>query len=171
MKNNLENYFLETDFDFQEPNSGHFERFENKLKDSKKSDKISWKWLSLAASVLLLIGFWFGKTHQKNSIDLADISPKMEEVQGYFVSTIHQKIKQLEKNKNPENEKFIKETLQQLESLEVEYQQLLKELNKQGNQEKIINFIIINYQLRLEILENMLKKINQIKNLKNEIYV
>ena len=97
MKNNIENYFSETDFDFQEPENGHFERFENKLKASKKSDKISWKWLSVAASILLMIGFWFGKIHQKTTIDLADISPKMEEVQGYFVAAIHQKTKIIEK--------------------------------------------------------------------------
>jgi len=36
MKNNFENYFHETNFDFQEPESGHFMRFENKLKASKK---------------------------------------------------------------------------------------------------------------------------------------
>ncbi|WP_445749128.1 hypothetical protein [Polaribacter sp.] len=171
MKNNFENYFSEADFDFQEPENGHFERFENKLKASKKSDKISWKWLSVAASILLMIGFWFGKMQQKTTIDLADISPKLEEVQGYFVATIHQKTTVLEKSKTPENELIIKQTLLQLEDLENEYQQLLKELNKQGNQEKIINFMIENYQLRLEILENMLKKINQIKKLKNEIYV
>lgn len=171
MKNNFENYFSETDFDFQEPESGHFERFENKLKASKKSDKLSWKWLSVAASILLMVGFWFGKMQQKASIDLADISPKLEEVQGYFVAAIHQKTTVLEKNKTLENELIVKQTLSQLEDLEKEYQHLLKELNKQGNQEKIINFMIENYQLRLEILENMLKKINQIKKLKNEIYV
>lgn len=171
MKNNFENFFSEADFDFHEPENGHFERFENKLNATKKSDKISWKWLSVAASVFLLIGFWFGKTQQSKTIDLADVSPKMKEVQGYFVATIHQKTKALKNNKTLENELIIKETLQQLESLENEYQQLLKELNKQGNQEKIINFMIENYQLRLEILENMLKKINQIKQFKNEIYV
>ena len=171
MKNNFENYFSESDFDFQEPESGHFERFENKLKASKKSDKLSWKWLSVAASILLMIGFGLGKMQQKATIDLADISPKMEEVQGYFVAAIHQKTNLLERKRNPENELIIKQALTQLENLENEYQQLLKELNKQGNQEKIINFMIENYQLRLEILESMLKKINQIKKLKNEIYV
>ena len=53
-------------------------------------------WL-VAASILLMIGFWFGKIHQKTTIDLADISPKMEEVQGYFVAAIHQKTKIIEK--------------------------------------------------------------------------
>jgi cytoskeletal protein RodZ len=96
MKNNFENYFSETNFDFLEPESGHIERFENKLKASKKSEKHSWKWLSVAASILLMIGFWFGKIHQKTTIDLADISPKMEEVQGYFVAAIHQKTKIIE---------------------------------------------------------------------------
>lgn len=171
MKNNFENYISETDFDFQEPESGHFDRFEYKLKALKKSDKISWKWLSIAASILVMIGFGLGKMQQKSTIDLSDISPKMEEVQGHFVSTIHQKTNLLERNKTPENELIIKQTLMQLEGLEKEYQQLLKELNKEGNQQKIINFMIANYQLRLEILENMLKKINQIKKFKNEIYV
>ena len=171
MKNNFENYFHETNFDFQEPESGHFMRFENKLKASKKSEKHSWKWLSVAASILLMIGFWFGKIHQKTTIDLADISPKMEEVQGYFVAAIHQKTKIIEKNKTSENEFIIKQTLAQLAKLENEYQQLLKELNKQGNQKKIINFMIENYQLRLEILDNMFKKITQIKKLKNETYI
>ena len=118
-----------------------------------------------------MIGFWFGKIHQKTTIDLADISPKMEEVQGYFVAAIHQKTKIIEKNKTSENEFIIKQTLAQLAKLENEYQQLLKELNKQGNQKKIINFMIENYQLRLEILENMFKKITQIKKLKNETYI
>ena len=171
MKNNFENYFHETNFDFQEPESGHFMRFENKLKASKKSDKYSWKWLSVAASILLMIGFWFGKIHQKTTIDLADISPKMEEIQGYFIAEINEKTKILEKNKTFENKLIIKQTLGQLTKLENEYQQLLKELNKQGNQKEIINFMLENYQLRLEILENMLKKITQIKKLKNETYI
>ena len=171
MKNNFENYFHETNFDFQEPESGHFMRFENKLKASKKSEKHSWKWLSVAASILLMIGFWFGKIQQKSTIDLADISPKMEEIQGYFIAEINEKTKILEKNKTFENKLIIKQTLGQLTKLENEYQQLLKELNKQGNQKEIINFMLENYQLRLEILENMLKKITQIKKLKNETYI
>ena len=171
MKNNFENYFHETNFDFQEPESGHFMRFENKLKASKKNDNYSWKWLSVAASILLMIGFWFGKIQQKSTIDLADISPKMEEIQGYFIAEINEKTKILEKNKTFENKLIIKQTLGQLTKLENEYQQLLKELNKQGNQKEIINFMLENYQLRLEILENMLKKITQIRKLKNETYV
>ena len=118
-----------------------------------------------------MIGFWFGKIQQKSTIDLADISPKMEEIQGYFIAEINEKTKILEKNKTFENKLIIKQTLGQLAKLENEYQQLLKELNKQGNQKEIINFMLENYQLRLEILENMLKKITQIRKLKNETYV
>lgn len=174
MENKLYDYFSDNDFDFQEPLIGHVDRFEQKLKQSKKANKTSWKWLSAAASVILALGFWLGSNHQKRQIDLADISPKMEEVQNYFVSTIHQEIKDLEKNRNLETETIIEHALEQLEELEDNYKVFIKELNSGGNTKKIITVMIRNYQQRLEILENVLKQIEEIKHLKhlkNEIYI
>ena len=81
MEDKLHQFFSENEFDIQEPHSGHLERFERKLNQPKKINRTSWKWLSVAASVILLLGFWMGSNHQKSQLDLADISPKMEEVQ------------------------------------------------------------------------------------------
>ncbi|MDP5106924.1 MAG: hypothetical protein NWQ31_12230 [Polaribacter sp.] len=174
MENKLNDFFSDNDFDLQEPHSGHLERFERKLNQPKKNTKTSWKWLSAAASVILVLGFWLGSSHQKKQMDLADISPKMEEVQNYFVSTIHQEIKDLEKNRNLETEAIIEQALEQLEELEDNYKTFVKELNTGGNSKKIITAMIRNYQQRLEILENVLNQIEKIKNLnllKNEIYI
>jgi hypothetical protein len=174
MEDKLHQFFSENDFDHQEPHSRHLERFERKLNNPNTVKKTSWKWLSVAASVVLVLGFWLGNNHQKQQIELADISPKMEEVQNYFVSTINQELNTLEKNRNLETETIIEEALEQLEELEDNYRSFIKELNNDGNSRKVINAMIKNYQQRLQILENVLLQIEQIKNpnnLNNEIYI
>lgn len=175
MEDKLHQFFSENDFDFQEPTLGHEKRFEQKLnKPLQKNNKTSWKWLSVAASVVLVLGFWLGSNHQKKQLELADISPKMEEVQNYFVSTINQELKTLEKNRNLETEVVIEEALDQLEELEDNFKLFINELNTNVNTKKIISSMIKNYQKRLEILENVMLQIEQIKNpktLNNEIYI
>jgi cytoskeletal protein RodZ len=174
MEDKLNTFFSENDFDFQEPHSGHLERFERKLNQTKKNSKTSWRWLSVAASIVLIIGFWLGSNHQKRMIDLADVSPKMEEVQNYFVNAIHQELKTVEKNRNLETETIIEKALDQLEDLEDDYRLFILELNVEGNKTKIINSMIKNYQQRLQILESVQQQIEQIKNpnlLNDEIYI
>ncbi|MGJ8745123.1 hypothetical protein [Polaribacter sp.] len=174
MEDKLHQFFSENDFDFQTPNAGHIKRFERRLNQTQKQNNISWKWLSVAASVVLIFGFWLGSNHQKRQLDLADISPKMEEVQSYFVSTIYQEIKTLEKNRNLDTENIIEHALEELEELEDNYQVFVKDLNKNGNQKRIISAMIKNYQRRLDVLENTLQLIEKIKEpklLDNEIYI
>ena len=175
MEDKLHNYFSENDFDFQEPHAGHLERFERKLnRTTKKQNSFSWKWLSVAASVVLVIGFYLGSNHQKQQMDLADVSPKMEEVQNYFVRTINQELKTVEQNRSLDTETVIEQALNELENLEESYNVFLTELNKNGNQITIINAMIKNYQQRLEVLQNVLEQIEQIKNPKiisNEIFI
>lgn len=174
MEDKLHTFFTENDFDFQEPHSGHLERFERKLNYGKNEQKFSWKWLSVAASVILVIGFYLGSSHQKQQLDLADVSPKMEEVQNYFVTTIQTSLKSLESNRSLDTETIIEEALDELEDLEEEYNLFIVKLNIAENQTKVINAMIKNYQQRLQILENVLQQIEQIKNpniLNNEIYI
>lgn len=175
MNDKIAQFFSVNDFDIQEPTSGHENRFEQKLnKRYKKPQKPSWYWLSAAASVVLIIGFWLGANVQKQTIQLADVSPKMEEVENYFVSSINQEIKTLEKNRNLETEMMIEQALHQLEELEDDYQLFVKALKTNGLHQKIINAMIKNYQKRLEILENVSIQIQKNKNLKNtndEIYL
>ncbi|WP_299061592.1 hypothetical protein [uncultured Polaribacter sp.] len=173
MEDKLHQFFSENNFDFKEPNAGHLERFERKL-NYPKQKKNSWKWLSVAASVVLVLGFWLGSNHQKRQLDLADVSPKMEEVQNYFVSTINQEIKTLESNRNLETETIIEHALEELEELEDSYKVFIVDLNKNGKQRSVISAMIKNYQRRLDILEETLNQIDKLKNLNNiqdEIYI
>ncbi|QOD61766.1 hypothetical protein H9I45_04785 [Polaribacter haliotis] len=174
MEDKLHQFFSENNFDLQEPHSGHLERFERKLNRPNKKAKTSWKWLSVAASVVLVLGFWLGSNHQKKQMDLADVSPKMEEVQNYFVSTINQEIKTLELNRSLDTESIIESALEELEELEDNYKLFVQELTKNGKHRRIIAAMIKNYQRRLDILERTLKQIDKIKNsnnFNNEIYI
>ncbi len=92
MKDNLENMFknLENQFNIEEPTIGHYNRFKAKLNNTvttKKSYKL-FSSVAVAASVVLLFGVWLGASFSNKGMELAGISPEMEETQSYFVSVI-----------------------------------------------------------------------------------
>ena len=174
MEDKFEHFFSENNFDFQEPHSGHLERFERKLNQPKKVNRTSWKWLSLAASVVLVLGFWLGNNHQNNKIDIAKANPSVEEIQNYFIATINDELKTIESNRSLETETIIEEALNDLEDLEESYIILTTKLSLATNRKKIIKAMIKNYEERLKILDNLLLEIDQIKNpkiIEDEIYI
>ena len=129
MENQLNHFFKNSDFDTQEPRLGHLERFQDRINNqNKKNQKVtSFKWIGIAASILLLIGFWFGKNHTENTLFLSEVSPKMEEAETFFINTIAQDLKEVEKLRNPKTEKIIEDALNQLEGLEDKYKELIIE--------------------------------------------
>ncbi len=174
MEDKLHNFFSENEFDFQEPHSGHIQRFEKRLQGVKSQKKVSWKWMSVAASVILFIGFSLGSMNNNNRPILSSVSDKMEEVETFYVNTINVELQEIEKNRSLDTEKIIEHALDQLEELEDSYKTFVKELENNGEQTKIISEMISNYQKRLEVLQSALDQIEQIKNPKNlddEIYI
>ena len=168
MKDKLENIFKEKNFDFAEPNIGHFERFEARLsqqnKITKKTVKTQWYWLAIAASVLLFFGYWMGNQNMQNGLELADVSPKMEETQNFYLATIHNEIKQIESEKTPENQIIIDDAFVQLEMLEKAYQNLTLELKESNQDKRVIYAMISNFQQRLEVLQNLMNQLEEFKN-------
>ena len=174
MDDKLHDFFNQNEFDIHEPHSGHLERFERKLQGTKTNKRISWKWMSVAAAVILSIGFGLGNLSKKQGYDLGDFSPKMGEAQTYFVSAIQVDLIELEKNRNLDTEKIVEAALDQIEDLEDKFNRFVKELKINGEQRKIINAMITNYQQRLEILQIALQQIETIKtnkDLENEIII
>ncbi|WP_369048726.1 hypothetical protein [Tenacibaculum sp. UWU-22] len=170
MKDNIDTFFAENDFDIHEPPLGHFNRFEKKLKTVNKPTKINWKWLSVAASVFLLLGFWLGKSQQKQGVDLGNISPKMKQTQNYYLAVINKELKKVEKQRTLETETIIENALEEIEDLEDSYNELVKELTKNGYEKKIVYAMINNYQQRLKVLENVLELIDSQQKNKKKNY-
>ncbi len=175
MEDKLDTYFKNTDFDVDVPRFGHLDRFEKRLNPQKKQRSFSYKWMSVAASVILVLGFWLGANVTDKTLVLADVSPEMQETETFFVSTIKQELITVEKNRNPSTERVIEDALNQLEKLEDKYQDLVKALNKSNSDRRVVYAMISNYQSRIEILQDVLKQIDQINNIKvnnnDEIYI
>jgi len=175
MKDELRTFFENNNFDTDVPRFGHSERFENRLNYSEKKKNFSYKWMSVAASIILMIGFWLGNNQANKVIELADVSPEMQETETFFVRTINQEIKEIEKFRSPKTEHVIEDALNQLEKLEDKYKELVKELNVSNKDRRVIYAMISNYQRRIDILQNVLKQVDKIKNPKEnqdeQIYI
>ncbi|WGH76375.1 hypothetical protein P8625_04235 [Tenacibaculum tangerinum] len=165
MEDKLHQFFKENDFDVFEPNQGHLNRFQRKLENPKQPKKPSYFWMSIAASIVLILGFYLGSYQQKNTYyDLADVSPKMAEAQNFFVTTINQELKEVEQYRNIDTEIIIEDSLNEIEELEDQYKTLTKELIKRENRYQIIREMIQNYQQRLTILEKLLLRLELQQN-------
>ncbi len=175
-KDTIENLFdrLKDDFDFEQPNNGHQDRFLSKLEQSKGVVGISkrktswWKPLSIAASIALLcvLGLQVYNTQPSIKEQVVEISPEVSEAEFHFASLVEEQIQQLKSEKSPENEQLVADTLKQLHGLELDYKLLEQELVNGGDTKLILNAMITNFQTRIELLKEVLTKIETIKTLK-----
>ena len=171
---NIEELFkeLEGHFDLATPPAGHKERFFKKLNPSgqailEKRKKSWWKPLSIAASIAVLCAIGFGIVNSNPTIEeqVARISPEVSKSQFYFASLIEQQVQQLESKSNPQTKKMIDDTLFQLKKLETDYGRLEQDLLNGGNSKLILSAMITNFQTRIDLLQDVMNKIDNINNL------
>lgn len=175
----LTELFEDLDFDVAQPEAGHKERFQDMLeqiakKQTRQQPKIRTLWgpfLGIAASIALAIVL-FGNIHLNNRAggigDLASVSPEMKETQDFYTSVIQRELKNIEAEKSPETETIITDALTQMEKLETEYSELKKDLVNSGQDRRVIYAMISNFQQRIDLLNNVLTQIENIKSLKTQ---
>lgn len=164
MEDKLHTFFSENEFDFHEPTAGHMKRFEKRLKGKKTQKQFSWQWMSVAASVVLLIGFSLGFMTKDNFSIATNDSSKIQEVEAFFVSAINTELQEIEMNRNLQTEEIIEDALEQLEELDDSYKRYIQELDNSGEYRHILNDMIENYKKRLEILQSAMNQIDLVKN-------
>lgn len=177
-KDNLETLFknLKIDFDTEQPNINHEKRFIKKLNqqnlDSRtKSKNNFWKpFVAIAATLLIFVGIFNFSTSNSLNRDLANVSPEMEETQNFFTTTLAAELKKLQQQTNPEHQLLIQDAMLQLKRLEKEYETLKKNLLESGDDKRVIYAMISNFQNRIDILQNTLKEIETVKQLKNSYH-
>ena len=74
--------------------------------------------------------------------------------------------RQLKSFKTPETAQLVNDALNQITILEQEYQQLKEDLVASGNDQRVIAAMIANFQSRINLLENVIELIEEIKHLK-----
>ena len=159
-----------------ELSANHSSKFENLLQQEihpQKQKKKSYKWLSIAASVVMLISLAV-KFYPTDSIEvdskitpkeitLGNISPEFQTIETYYTNSISLEISQLELT--DENKEIIDGYLLKIAELTKEYKSLTKELNTKGVNDATIDALIRNLQLRLQLLQRLKKQLKQLKNL------
>ncbi|MET1259990.1 hypothetical protein ABV409_11630 [Flagellimonas sp. DF-77] len=165
---------------------GHEDRFLAKLEEAlPKRNRPRFYGLRIAASiaVFVAIGSYFLLTDSNPTVDpkttvvenseqpastisLGDLSPELKQVENYYVANINLELADLEVSEA--NKGIVDGYMEQLEQLDLEYQNLTQELNEYGPNDQTIGALIKNLQLRLQLLQKLKSKLNQLKSSKNE---
>ena len=77
--------------------------------------------MSIAASLLLLLGIFIGTSSDANSMELSKISEEMAHTEDYFKIAIELELEKINNNNNPDAQKILKSTLSKLSELENNY--------------------------------------------------
>lgn len=176
---NIESLFgqLQGAFDQAEPAAGHRDRFLARLERPAPGvvtlGRNWWRPLSIAATVLVLVTASVFLMRPDSSLEarVAKISPEVSETSSYFTSLVNQQVKELELENSPEAQPLIAATLRQLEQLESDYQKMEQDLLAGGNSKLILSAMIRNFQTRIDLLQDVMMQIEQIKLYKNETHV
>lgn len=168
---------LEGSFDVASPPGGHRERFEERLgasEDTSGNRKKGswWRHLSIAASIALLLSASVFLFRQEPSMEarVAEISPEVSETSQYFAGLVTRQVQELRKMGSPETEPLIEDTLKQLELLEKDYRKLEEDLVAGGNSKFILSAMIRNFQTRIDLLQEVMNRVEEIKQFKNETH-
>jgi len=153
-------------FDTLEPDDKHLERIEAKLNNFNKNNNYSFAYLLKVASVTILITlsslFIYNNLKSGNNKTLSNISPEYQDVEQYYMAQVNNRINQINELNVKDNKKqkeLLKKEFTELDSV---YKSLQKELKTNPNDERVINAIINNYQMKIDILSNIINFLNTI---------
>jgi len=153
----------------------HRRIFEGKLQQELHNSRTKkYQFLKFAASFLIVVGigsslFYFSKetVNVTNTVakieSLGSISPELKKIENYYLASIQTEISNIEET--PENKEILNGYFEKLGELTKEYKVLTVELNSEGLNEKSINALIENLQLRLKLLYQLEEQLNELKNI------
>jgi hypothetical protein len=184
-KDNIEELILNNlkELNDNEPMDGHFERFQAKLNKQNKTRKITfglvWKVAAAVVFVLLAVNqanIYFSPDEQAGNstlnnkeFSLASVSPEYKEVEFYYTNAINMGMDQWNSLKT---DGFISETEQEtmnteLAEFEARFKTLQTDLAANPGDERVINAMLEYYQAKLEIINMIVNKLQEVKKLKD----
>ncbi len=159
-----------SEFDAREPDDKHIKHFREKLENRKMESKFAWQsLLKIAAIIVAVVAstvflYYYLEYKPKNTakqgITLSEISPEYEEVETYLQSNVNKKLQEFKNLKCQKSDINKEEILNELNEIDTTYNQLQKELLRRGKDERIINAMINCYQMKAEVLEQIINKVN-----------
>lgn len=179
-------------------NKGHQKRFEARLEEAFPVQKKKGNYyfaLQIAAVLVVALGiggfFFFngdsGITETNNNqvvetttdteeasedntteYRLSEVSPQFKKIEDYYMASLNIQLAKLELT--PENKQLVDAFMNKLETLDEEYQALNAEIQETGINEETVEAMISNLQLRLDLLNKLKVKLNEIKQSNNDEY-
>ena len=160
-------------FNTEEPLDGHFERFQNKLNNSKSKVKKLNPSLIIKIAAVILISFvsttWiynnyiFDKPTQKmeiaEGIKLSQVSPEYKEVEDYYSDYVNIRLSELYKLKCEKSEISKEPIFEEINELDMVYISLQEELKHNSSDERIINAMIMNYRNKVDFLYYVINRL------------
>lgn len=180
-KDNITNLFerLQNDFDIEVPHIGHQDRFLAKIQQQQARAKKEaskpvvlftwWKQMAAACVILVSLGILIGINLNTSAEETnVTLSPEVQKSQVYFASLLEKEIAKVKAAENEDTKEIIQDALIQLERLEKDYNNLKKQLVERGEDKRILHAMVINFQLRIDLVESVLTQIDELKLFKNE---
>ena len=155
--------------------ANHRNKFHDRLLKEvhKQPKKNKYRWLQVAASVVFIVSAYIGFLNPEmlqetpikrtKEIRLGSLSPEFKSIENYYTNSINYEISNLDVNEN--NKEILESYLAKIVELTTEYASLTSELNTKGVDDRIINALINNLQLRLQLLQRLKKQLNDFKKI------
>lgn len=156
----------ETDFDLA------WQKVENRLDQGQEIKKIKrhmalWGVTArIAAAVTVVFAatailLWqVRNTSSQSQPTLSMVSVEMAETEQYYAMMISEKMDEIEQN----GRWIDREVIRDLKALDQAYAELRTDLSDNVDNEEVINAMIINYKIKLEVLDRILAQIKEAKN-------
>ena len=174
---NIEKMMIENREAFmdQEPDSGHFARFEQRLarqNKRKKNIRLTYRISRIAAVGLLMLmsSLWayneFIRPENK-TMALGDVSQEYREVEYFLTSQIDSKYEALENCTLLNDEPYKEAMLVELNQMDSVYVQLEEEMSTNPGDERIVEAMIRHYQTKLKVMTDILIRLESFQKQNN----
>jgi len=164
MGDQLEKYVVENQSSFNEdqPSNDLWNKIDKDLSKKRSTTQVIWKVaaiLFLVSTVLLLL--------DRTKVETAkpQLSQEFVEAEDYYVSMINQRKQLIKERLTPKQEKQFLVEISQLDSM---YLELKKTYQTNASNQRVVDAMINNLQLRLDILNRQLEILENIKEQENE---
>jgi len=169
----LKKYILANREKFEEePGKGHQARFEKRLKEVNGGGKkiyLAKQLLKVAAVTLLIVlsSLWtlekIIKNKQTESYAINNLPPEIKEARAYYVSEVNKKYDQIS-HSSLFHDSIQKElVLQELTDMDSVSKSLQNDLQTSADDERVVNALIEHYRLKLDIMNQILNNLEDIK--------
>lgn len=157
---------FENQWDINEMDPDHQVDFLNKLnkKTSRKKNYAGW---AIAACIALLLSISVLYNHNEKPKEFKFASKETKRTDSIFSILIENELVKLKEKSSPENEQIVNDALKQMKIFDADYEKIIKEVQKNGENKQIIYAMISNLQTRISFLQTVLQRIEENENLKN----